>query len=850
MLALRKEKVEALMSPSSTDSSVERQRESLAARLADELARLWRQGDCRPVEDFLRLHQLEAQPDIVVGLIYEEMCLRRERGEATAPEEYLRRFPHWRREVEMLLLCDDLLEPRRAPPRFPEVGESLGDFELLAELGRGLHGRVFLATQPALAGRPVVLKLTPRTGHEHLALARLQHTHILPLLFVHDEPARGLFLLCMPYFGGASLAQILEGTPERKVRSGRQLLERVDAGQAAAPVSWRVRGPARQFLHGASAARAVCWVGACLADALHYAHEQGLVHLDVKPSNVLLTADGQPMLLDFHLAREPLSAEGLPPAWLGGTPAYLSPEQQAALAAVRTGGKVPAAVDGRSDVYSLGLLLYELLGGVVPPTGKHVPLHRVNAAVPVGLSDVIAKCLAPEPRQRYASAAALAADLRRHLADLPLEGVRNRSLRERWHKWRRRQPHRLTVWGLLAAVLAATAAATVLLALHLGRQREAVRGALAEGQQRLQQHQYPEALTALRHGQALLETLPGSGDLAGTLTEQIHRAEQGRAAHELHQLADHIRFLYGVEFLPRPRLRLLEARCRDLWDRREEIAGRLQSDLEPQATQQTQADLLDLAILWTDLHVRLAPVGQIPAARQEALNVLDRAEALFGPSPVLVRERQLHAGALGMAELASAMDRRAAELQPRTAWEHYALGRSLLRRGRLDEADHHFLRALDLEPGGLWPNFYRGLCAHRRGRYPEAVIAFSACAILAPDSAGVLFNRAVALGALGANEQALRDYDRALRLDPTLAPAELNRGLLHFREHRYAEAIGDLERALEHGAEPAAVHYNLALVRLAQKDRVGALASVRRAVQADPQQPAARQLLESLELPQ
>jgi serine/threonine protein kinase/Tfp pilus assembly protein PilF len=835
------------MPPSSTDSSVQRQRESLTAGLADDLAQLWRRGDCLPVEEFLRRHHLEAEPEIAVGLIYEEMCLRRERGQAAALEEYLRRFPQWRREVELVLLCHDLFEPRPAALRYPEAGESLGDFQLLAELGRGRHGRVFLATQPALADRPVVLKLTPRTSREHLALARLQHTHILPLLFVQDDGARGLQLLCMPYFGGASLAQILAATPGTKVRSGRQLLERVDVGQAAAPVPWQARGPARQFLLRASAAQAVCWLGACLADALHYAHEQGLVHLDVKPSNVLVTADGQPMLLDFHLAREPLSPEAPTPAWLGGTPAYLSPEQQAALAAVGGGGKVPTAVDGRSDVYSLGLLLYELLSGAVPPAGRHAPLRRLNADVPVGLSDVLDRCLLPDPRQRYASAAALAADLRRQLADRPLEGVRNRSLRERWRKWRRRRPHGLALWGLLAAVLTATGAATALLALQVGRQRDAVRLALEEGQQDLHRHQYAEALTALRRGQAQVEALPGSSDLAVRLTEQIHLAERAAAAQELHQLADRIRFLYGVESLPPPRLRLLEAQCRELWDRREDIAGRLRPNLDPQGQEQVQADLLDLAVLWTDLHVRLAPAAEAPAARREALQALDRAEDLLGPSPVLVRERQLHAQALGLADVAAALDRRAAELQPRTAWEHYAVGRSLLRQGRLEEADRQFLRALDLQPGGLWPNFYRGLCAHRLGRFQEAVMAFSACVALSPDSAGVLFNRAAALGALGATEQALRDYDRALSLDPTLAPAALNRGLLYYRDNRYAEAAGDLERALELGAEPAAVHYNMALVHLRQKDRAGAQASLRRALQADPEQPAARRLLESLE---
>src|SRR5206468_748583 len=91
----------------------------------------------------------------------------------------------------------------------------------------------------------------------------------------------------------------------------------------------------RKFLARASYVEAICWIGIGLADALQYAHERGLVHLDLKPANVLLAADGQPMILDFHLAHEPIRADGPPPRWLGGTPGYMSPEQQQALVAVR-----------------------------------------------------------------------------------------------------------------------------------------------------------------------------------------------------------------------------------------------------------------------------------------------------------------------------------------------------------------------------------------------------------------------------------------------------------------------------------------------------------------------------------
>jgi serine/threonine protein kinase len=829
------------MSTAAADSSSQKKRDALTARLAEALAKQWRQGDCLPVEDFLVLHQLQEQPEIGVPLIYEEMCLRREVGREATVDEYLGRFPQWRRQLEMLFHCHDLFQPV-ATPFFPEVGESLGDFRLLAELGRGAHGRVFLATQAALADRPVVLKLTPRTGGEHLSLARLQHTNILPLLFVQEDESRHLLMLCMPYFGGATLAQILESSPGRRVQSGRQFLKRVDAVQAASPIPWVVRGPARRFLQRATAVQTVCWVGACLADALHYAHEQELVHLDVKPSNVLVTADGQPMLLDFHLASQPVSHDEPPPLRLGGTPAYMAPEQQAAFAAVGAASEPSTAVDGRADIYALGLVLHEMLGGPVPPpAGKPVPPSRVNREVPTGLADILAKCLSVSPQERYATAADLAADLRRQLADQPLVGVRNRSLLERWRKWRRRRPHSLLLGGLLTAALIATAAATALFALHFDQQHDVADAALVEGHRQFEQQQYAQALATLRRGQAAIQGLPGDEALKRQLAAEVLRAAQALAAQELHQLADRMRFHYGSP-LPPAQLRALEGQCRRLWDRRAEIVGKLESSADPLIREQIQNDLLDLAILWTDLSVRLATAKEETAARREALEVLQRAESMFGPSPVLLQERRIHIRALGLPAKADQ-----AALVPRTAWEHYALGRSLLRAGQPAQAAPYFIRAVELQPRGLWPNYYRGVCAHQLGRHQEAVMAFSACIAVAPENAGLWFNRAVALAAQGYGAEALRDYDQALRLDAALAPAALNRGLLHFRDKRYAEAEADLQRALKAGADPAPVHYNLALVRQAQDDRAGAIAHLRRALEADPNYVDARRLLDRLD---
>src|SRR5262249_5615630 len=151
----------------------------------------------------------------------------------------------------------------------------------------------------------------------------LQHAHIVPLYFVATWPERNLQGLVMPYLGGLSLAQLLhalrDGPPA--ARTGQHLLDVVKQARPAGGAEHRLLTPApvHRFLARASFAEALCWVGICLADALQYAHERGLVHLDLKPDNVLVAGDGLPMLLDFHLAREPIGADGPVPDRIGGT---------------------------------------------------------------------------------------------------------------------------------------------------------------------------------------------------------------------------------------------------------------------------------------------------------------------------------------------------------------------------------------------------------------------------------------------------------------------------------------------------------------------------------------------------
>jgi serine/threonine protein kinase/tetratricopeptide (TPR) repeat protein len=753
----------------------------LAADLVVEMTRRWRAGERPLPEEFLdRCPQLWDQPEAAADLIYEELCLREEFGPDVSVENVLERFPQWRPQLEVLFDCQRLLGPRRLKPRFPAAGESLGDFLLLAELGRGLHGRVFVASQLSLGDRPVVLKLTPCDASEHLSLARLQHTNIVPLYCVQDHPHRGLRALCMPYFGGATLGRLLTAlrtTPPAN-RSGRDLLEALEAIPSVEPIVPPPPRTPQPTFASESYAHALCRIGACLADALQYAHDRGLVHLDLKPSNVLLTSDGQPMALDFHLAREPIHPSDPGPMWLGGTPGYMSPEQAVALDAVREARPAPRAVDGRSDIFSLGVVLYEALAGGLPwpspdfeamttvradapydaraeaPGTTCPPLHQRNPQVSIGLSDVIQKCLAPEPARRYQTMAALAADLRRHLSNRPLVGVRNRSLVERWQKWRRRRPHGVALAGMMGAVLTAACAVALGLVTHVNDRVDEARGALALGRVQVANGEWDLAELTLRRGLAAAQSIPMQGDLQGELRGCLERTETGRvvadrsaAAAELHRLADRARFLYGADRLAPAGAAELATGCRQFWADRRRIVDRL-DPLGPA----TRADLFDVAICWANLQ----------ANQSDALAILGEADDLLGPSPVLGAERRLHGGAITIPAAASA-----------TAWEHYALGRALLRAGDLEPAAAETEQAVKLEPYGLWPNFYQGLCAYRRGKFLEAVSAFGVCIGAAPDAAGCYYNRALAFAALDRKDEALRDYDTARRLDGSLTSTAL-----------------------------------------------------------------------------
>jgi serine/threonine protein kinase/Tfp pilus assembly protein PilF len=853
----------------------------LTSRLGREMADRWRHGDRVPAEEILAGHtELLRQPEAAVRIIYEEICLREEFGEKTAVVEVAQRFPQYREQLEVVMDCHQLLKPERAEPSFPLSGEDWGDFHLKDELGSGAQGRVFLATQRSLADRFVVLKFTPRVGGEHLSLARLQHTHIVPLYFVEDDKCRNLRALAMPYFGGTTLDRlflVLSAEPVTR-RTGRRLLEVLDYVSSLYPAPNQPgRGPLRELLSRSTYVEAICWIGVWLAEGLQYAHDRGLVHLDVKPSNVLLAADGQPMLLDFHLAQKPLEAHGPAPTWLGGTAGYMAPEQAEAFEALRRRRPVAIAVDKRADIYALGVLLYEALAGVLPfhqqSSGNKAGgrqtcprLERSNSHVSLGLADIVHKCLAEKPADRYESAEAVAADLKRHLTHLPLKGVRNRSWKEWWQKWRRRRPEAIPWVRLTAAVLLAATALLLFVSNRYRQRLSEARAALEQGREHMQVKAYAPAVQVLERGVGLMEGMYVARGLARELEAERRLASRALAAHELHETAQKLRFLIGLERFSADECRVLEPKARALWLQRDQLldsesVGRIsnpsyEGDADPARVRQIDTDLLDLALLWPDLHVQLALPSEEADARRFALQVLDEASAHFGPCRALDRERDRHAEALGLTTRSATREEAGAtrsarhakpEFQP--AWEHYALGRALLQAQDFKKAETEFAKAVSLEPGAFWPNYYHGVCAYRQGRLEDARMSFSICIALEFRSAWCYYNRALAHAAMKpvAVEAAIADYTRALQIDETLAIAWRNRGVLHYQQHNYHEALSDLKKALSHGFEPATTYYDLAAVHLALKDRSEAVKHLHKALQSNPEHQEARTLLDKIQ---
>jgi len=281
--------------------------------LAD-LTERWERGESPGAELYLE-GRSDWTASQAVELIYREFRLAEFAGRRPSNEAFLARFPEHRGALEPLLrldgACSDSLLRRLFSPRddealLPRVGDEIGPYILKRELGRGGFARVFLAEQADLEYRLVVVKISTRPTREPWLLARSRHANIVEILSHAEVDDGALQMICMPFRGGATLSAILARRRERPAsrNSDRRLLDDLDAEAAPEYPEIQPPPPAREAIRAMTDPRAFAWIAARLAEALDHAYSRGVAHGDVKPSNILLTADGNPMLLDFNLARD------------------------------------------------------------------------------------------------------------------------------------------------------------------------------------------------------------------------------------------------------------------------------------------------------------------------------------------------------------------------------------------------------------------------------------------------------------------------------------------------------------------------------------------------------------------
>jgi WD40 repeat protein len=375
------------------------------------------------------------------GFLLRELLLvereyRERRGENPTPEEYAARFPNERQLIDEVFTASThsrhrspdstrLAGPDFPVPPLPGLGlPSVPGFQILEVLGRGGMGVVYRASEEGLQ-RVVALKMvragtdaTPedllRFQIEGETVARLQHPHIVQIFKIGQHEGRPF--IALEFVPGGSLKQ--------RLRKG--------------PMPWRDAVVLMEQL----------------ARAVHHAHQQGVIHRDLKPANILLSEDGRPKITDFGLAKflgeeKDLTRTGM----IIGTLSYMAPEQAMGN---------PQRVGPLSDIYALGAILYELLGGQRPISDSQTTeavvrlitedapsLVRLGRNVPRDLATICDRCREREPTRRYATAEALADDLRRFLEGEPIQ-ARPVGRLERVVKWARRRPG---VAGLVAAVV-------------------------------------------------------------------------------------------------------------------------------------------------------------------------------------------------------------------------------------------------------------------------------------------------------------------------------------------------------------------------------------------------------------
>lgn len=397
--------------------------------ICDRFESAWKSGERPSISDFLDPTIGPHLSTLFVELVSIDVEYRAISGEEPSREEYAALYPQFSEILSSLHVWAGQAETVKQAVEPPRM---IGKYELRKLVGKGGFGTVWKSWDNQLA-RWVAVKIPKEqiAGADHAAAflrearaaAELDHPHIVPV--IDSGSSQGVAFIVSRFVDGISLRQWLDARQEEMTPQD------------------------------------VSRLCATLGEAMDYARQKGVVHRDLKPGNVLIDAQGAPHITDFGLASRKLQDTTLEPsAAVAGTPSYMSPEQ--------VQGTVK--LDHRSDVYTLGVMLYEMLTGEVPFRGDNAtlfhqivnveptPLRKRNKALPADLETICLKAIRKERERRYQNSGELAADLRRYLAGEPILARRVGRPEKAW-RWARRNP--AVASSVSVAVVAVMAAAAM-----------------------------------------------------------------------------------------------------------------------------------------------------------------------------------------------------------------------------------------------------------------------------------------------------------------------------------------------------------------------------------------------------
>lgn len=724
------------------------------------------------------------------------------------------------------------------PPEVP-------GYEILGELGRGGMGVVYQARQVRL-NRLVALKMILAGDHasrdalrrlvaEAETMARVKHPNIVQIHSIGD--CGGWPYIELEFIEGGSLAARLDGT-QWSPRSAARLLE-------------------------------------SLARAVSEAHRVGIIHRDLKPANILMTANGEPKISDFGLAKSIESGARLTQTEsILGSPTYMAPEQAAGHA---------KDVGPAADVYALGACLYELVTGQPPfvaPTilatldlvknSEPVAPRKYQPHLPRDLETICLKCLEKEPHKRYSSAEALADDLAAFLND---ETIRVRRPRpwERAIRWAKRKPTAAALIAVCVLTLFASCgfwawrrAEVANLARITQRRDAAIRNQavrfLSLGQDAVKERDWETAHAQLSSAKALVGSQPRLADMRATVERLLDLCarsiseRKARASARDHfarfiQLYDEAVFCQA-EFTGMDadaNLRAARAAARE--GLAQFVVNRGESgglELNPkqftaQEIQKITDDYYELSLLLAEAESQ--PIkGEDPVTQARVgLQVLGAAARLRRLSPTFHVRRATYLERAGDAAAAH-RERKLAETAAPTDQspvDDFLTGQLAYRKNDLKGASDALKRALSRQPDHFWAQYLLAVCHLRAHRPAEAQAALIACQSRRPRFVWSYLLKGFAEGEMGEFDLAEADFRVATELglsDQERYVMLVNRGVMRLKRGSKQEAVEDLSAAISLKPEHFQAYINLSQAYQSLNEAETALKTLERAIALAPDQ--------------